>query len=85
MTISLSTVRDGHGSSSTASASGVGRNVAVIRSSASQTARSAGEARTCAGGTTSVPPAARVGQVSQTATSNPGLHSSVVRSCGSSG
>jgi hypothetical protein len=83
--IILSAVWDGQGSSSTASASGVGRNAAEICSSASQVTRSAGEARTSAGGTTSVPPAARVGQVSQTATSNPGLHSSVVRSCGPSG
>src|SRR6266480_1135200 len=80
-----STVWDGQGSASTASASGVGRNAAEICSSASQTARSGGEARTSAGGTTSVPPAARVGQVSQTATSNPGLHSSVVRSWRPSG
>ena len=85
VTISLSTVWDGHRSSSTASASGVGRNVAVICSSASQAARSGGEVRTCPGGTTSVPPAARVGQVSQTATSNPGLHSNVVRSWRPSG
>ena len=83
--IILSTVRDGHGSSSTASASGVGRNAAVICSSASQATRSDGEMRTCEGGTTSVPPAARVGQVSQTDTSNPGPHSNVVRSCGPSG
>src|SRR5579859_1948397 len=83
--IILSTVWDGHGSSSTASASGVGRNAAVIRTSASQATSAAGDTRTSAGGTTSVPPAASVGQVSQTATSNPGLHSSVVRSCGASG
>ena len=59
--IILSAVCGGHRSSSTASASGVGRNVAVICSSASQPTRPGGEVRTGAGGTTSVPPAAKGG------------------------
>ncbi len=81
----MSSVRSGasagHSSPSIPSASGVGANATVIRSSSSTAWSAAGEARVSSSSTRcSVAPAARYGQTSHTDASKPSPASCVARS-----